>query len=225
MAQFKDLKTSSGLSELDRHLATSSYIDGWVVSDADSVTFAALSGPPTGHAHALRWYNNIASFSKEEKTKWPKACTSAATCGGAVAAVSNGKAAAADEDEDIDLFGESDEEDSGEKERIKQERLAAYADKKSKKHGPIAKSSVVFDVKPWDDECDLVEMEKLVRQIQHDGLLWGAAKLVPVAFGIKKLQIGCVVEDDKVSIDMLEEEITALEDFVQSVDIAAFNKI
>lgn len=26
-----------------------------------------------------------------------------------------------------------------------------------------------------------------------------SAKLVPVGYGIKKLQIGCVVEDDKVS--------------------------
>lgn len=35
----------------------------------------------------------------------------------------------------------------------------------------------------------------------------------------------CVVEDDKVSIDELTEEIQEFEDFVQSVDIAAFNKI
>ncbi|KAG9333038.1 hypothetical protein JZ751_013915 [Albula glossodonta] len=35
----------------------------------------------------------------------------------------------------------------------------------------------------------------------------------------------CVVEDDKVGTDMLEEEITKFEDYVQSVDVAAFNKI
>ncbi len=35
----------------------------------------------------------------------------------------------------------------------------------------------------------------------------------------------CVVEDDKVSTDMLEEKITDFEDLVQSVDIVAFNKI
>lgn len=28
------------------------------------------------------------------------------------------------------------------------------------------------------------------------------AKLVPVGYGIKKLQIGCVVEDDKVSVSL-----------------------
>lgn len=31
-----------------------------------------------------------------------------------------------------------------------------------------------------------------------EGLLWGTSKLVPVAFGVKKLQITCVIEDDKV---------------------------
>lgn len=52
-----------------------------------------------------------------------------------------------------------------------------------------------------------------------------SAKLVPVGYGIKKLQIGCVVEDDKVGTDQLEEQITAFEDYVQSMDVAAFNKI
>lgn len=51
------------------------------------------------------------------------------------------------------------------------------------------------------------------------------AKLVEIAFGIKKLQIMCVVEDDKVSVDALVETIQEFEDYVQSVDIAAFNKI
>ena len=58
-----------------------------------------------------------------------------------------------------------------------------------------------------------------------DGLLWGASKLVPVGYGINKLQVMCVVEDEKVSIDLLQEKITDFEDFVQSCDVAAMNKI
>lgn len=58
-----------------------------------------------------------------------------------------------------------------------------------------------------------------------DGLVWGASKLVPVGYGINKLQIMCVVEDEKVSVDLLTEKIQEFEDYVQSVDIAAFNKI
>ena len=86
-----------------------------------------------------------------------------------------------------------------EKERIKQERLAAYAAKKSKKPGVVAKSNVIFDVKPWNDSTDMAELEQQVRSIEKDGLVWGTSKLAPVAYGIKKLTIGCCVEDEKVS--------------------------
>ena len=97
--------------------------------------------------------------------------------------------------------------------------------KKAKKPALIAKSSILLDVKPWDDETDMSKLEECVRSVQMDGLLWGASKLMPVGYGIKKLQINCVVEDDKVGTDFLEEEITKFEDYVQSVDVAAFNKI
>jgi len=131
-------------------------------------------------------------------------------------------------DDDVDLFG-SDDEDDEEAERIKAERIAAYNARKSEKEAKkgvlIAKSNIILDVKPWDDETDMVELERQVRIIETDGLLWGAGKLVAVGYGIKKLQICCVVEDDKVGTDFLEEQITSLEDFVQSVDVVAFNKI
>lgn len=78
----------------------------------------------------------------------------------------------------------------------------------------IAKSSVLFDVKPWDDETDMAETERLVRTIEMDGLVWGAGKLVPLAYGIKKLSLLCVIEDDKVSTDELSEKICEFEDFV-----------
>uniref|UniRef100_A0A0B6YSE3 Translation elongation factor EF1B beta/delta subunit guanine nucleotide exchange domain-containing protein n=1 Tax=Arion vulgaris TaxID=1028688 RepID=A0A0B6YSE3_9EUPU len=127
-----------------------------------------------------------------------------------------------DDDDDCDLFGSDDEEAKA----LKEKRLKEYAEKKAKKPVLIAKSSVVLDVKPWDDETDMVEMEKRVRSIQQDGLVWGASKLVAVGYGIQKLTIICVVEDDKVSIEDLNEKIAEEnEDLVQSVDVAAFNKI
>jgi len=130
-----------------------------------------------------------------------------------------------DSDSDIDLFGSESEEEDEEEAKKREERLAAYAAKKAKKPAAVAKSSILLDIKPWDDETDMAELEKLVRSVAKDGLLWGASKLVPVAFGVKKLQINCVVEDDKIDTDFLEESITEFEDYVQSVDIAAFNKI
>lgn len=41
----------------------------------------------------------------------------------------------------------------------------------------VAKSSVVLDVKPWDDETDMKAVEKAVREIQTEGLVWGASKI------------------------------------------------
>eukprot|EP00088_Acartia_fossae_P062224 TRINITY_DN74_c0_g1_i4.p1 TRINITY_DN74_c0_g1~~TRINITY_DN74_c0_g1_i4.p1 ORF type:complete len:235 (+),score=94.58 TRINITY_DN74_c0_g1_i4:114-818(+) len=132
-----------------------------------------------------------------------------------------------DDDDDVDLFGsESEDEDAkAEKERVTAERLKAYHDKKSKKPALIAKTSVLFDVKPWDDETDMNELLKACKSIEMDGLVWGANKLVPVGYGINKLQLMCVVEDEKVSIDELQEKMTEFEDYVQSVDVAAMNKI
>ncbi|XP_030075767.1 elongation factor 1-delta [Microcaecilia unicolor] len=132
-------------------------------------------------------------------------------------------AAAVEDENDIDLFG-SDEEEAEEAAKIREERLLQYLRKKSKKPGLIGKSCIVLDVKPWDDETDMVKLEKCVRTVQMDGLIWGFSKLLPVGYGIRKLQIQCVVEDDKVGTDMLEEEITKFDEYVQSVDIAAFNK-
>lgn len=68
-------------------------------------------------------------------------------------------------------------------------------------------------------------MEAEVRGIEKDGLVWGASKLVAVGFGIKKLQINLVVEDDKVSLDELQEQIQEFEDYVQSTDVVAMQKL
>jgi len=129
-------------------------------------------------------------------------------------------------EDDIDLFG-SDEEDDKEHEEMIQRKANELAEKK-KQMGivkPIAKSAVVIDVKPWDDETDLKVMEEEVRKIVLEGLEWKASKLVPIGYGIKKLQISCHVIDDLVSVDDIQEKIEALSDYVQSTDVQAFFKI
>merc|ERR1712080_486627 len=68
-------------------------------------------------------------------------------------------------------------------------------------------------------------MLKSIKTIEKDGLVWGANKLVPVGYGINKLQVMYVVEDEKVSIDELCEQICEFEDFVQSCDVSAMSKI
>lgn len=199
----------------------SNWIFSYQVSQTDIDTVNQLAkAPNTNQPHALRWYNHIKSFTPEELKSFGASPLAAGKTTTAPAA----PAKADDDDDDVDLFG-SDEEEDEEAARIREERLKAYSEKKAKKPELIAKSSVVLDVKPWDDETDMKELEKSVRSVEMDGLLWGASKLVPVGYGINKLQIMCVVEDAKVSIDELTEKIQDFEDFVQSVDVAAFNKI
>lgn len=59
--------------------------------------------------------------------------------------------------------------------------------------GFSVQSVVTFEVKPWDDETDMAELEKAVRSIEMPGLVWGASKLVAIGYGIKKLQVTIVV--------------------------------
>jgi len=130
-----------------------------------------------------------------------------------------------DDDDDVDLFGSDDVAEDAEAAKIREERLEAYRKKKEAKPKTIAKSMVTLDIKPWDDETDMAALEAAVRTIEQDGLVWGASKLVPVGFGIRKLQINLVVEDDKVSTDELQETIQEFEDYVQSTDVAAMMKL
>merc|ERR1712025_428649 len=216
---FGDLKSDGGLKALNDYLSDKSYIEGFQPSAADSVVFKNISSAPKSQfTHALRWYNHIKSYGKDTSAfpGVPKAVTEYGP-----ASSGSGKV----EDDDFDPFASDDEEDDEEAERVKQERLDAYAKKKQAKPGVIAKSSILLDVKPWDDETDMKKLEECVRSVEADGMKWGASKLVPLAYGIRKLQILVVVEDDKIGTDFLEEQITAFDDYIQSVDVAAFNKI
>lgn len=160
-----------------------------------------------------RWFNHIASFTEEFDTL---------PAGNAPA----GAAAAEEDDDDVDLFGSDDDEVDEAAEKLKQQRLAEYAAKKAAKGPkPAAKSIVTLDVKPWDDETDLEELLANVKSIEIDGLTWGAHSWIPVGFGIKKLQINLVIEDEKVSLDALQQQIEEDEDHVQSTDVAAMQKL
>ncbi|ETS75023.1 hypothetical protein PFICI_13507 [Pestalotiopsis fici W106-1] len=136
------------------------------------------------------------------------------------------KAPVASNDSDKeDLFGSDSEEENPEEVKAREERLAAYREKKAAKPKTIAKTVVIMDIKPWDDETDMVELESSVRGIEKDGLVWGASELVAIGFGIKKLQINLVIEDEKISLTDLQDEIQEFEDYVQSTDIATMQKL
>lgn len=217
-----DINSDAGLKAVDTFLETRSFLDGYTPSQSDAALITGFTKAPDAvkYPHARRWYNNISSYDSSERSKWPGVKKTLGDFGVTSTAASG--AAAGDDEDDFELFGSDEDEEA---EKAKAERVKAYNEKKSKKPGPIAKSNVILDVKPWDDETDMKELEKAVRSIEKDGLVWGVSKLVPLAYGIKKLQIVCVVEDEKVSIDELQEDIQEHDELVQSVDVAAFQKI
>mmetsp|Transcript_30343 Transcript_30343/g.42490 ORF Transcript_30343/g.42490 Transcript_30343/m.42490 type:complete len:216 (-) Transcript_30343:50-697(-) len=213
-AQFTELDTPKGQGKLNGFLSDKSYVSGYVPSNEDLELLKKFTeAPPAKFAHLRRWYDHIQSFSEEERATF-------AAGEGAAAAAEGG-----DDDDDFDLFGSDDEDDEehlAEIERRAQEQLAAKA---AKGKVNVAKSTIIFDVKPWEMDTDMDAMEKSVRGVTMDGLVWGASELKDVAFGVKKLVIMCTIVDDLVSSDDLQEAIEAFDDYVQSVDIAAFNKV
>ncbi|GAA5858074.1 hypothetical protein JCM8547_005642 [Rhodosporidiobolus lusitaniae] len=220
---FPSLSTPADLQAVDKFLAHSSYIEGYTPSQADVAVFKAIPSAPnsTKYANLARWYTHIESYSAEYDNLPGDASKTYEAYGPSTPATAP---AAAEDEDDLDLFG-SDEEEDAEAERIKAERVAAYQAKKANKRKTIAKSLVTLDVKPWDDETDMAALEAAVRSIRKDGLVWGLSKLVPVGYGVRKLQMSLVVEDELVSTDLLQEEIQEFDEWVQSSDVVAMQKL
>lgn len=133
-----------------------------------------------------------------------------------------------EEDDDMDLFGEDNEDEKAAAAEAKAKMAAAKTEKKKGKKQVIAQSLVMFEVKPLDDTTNLDDLAKRIfKELAIDGAYWKTEyKKEPVAFGIYKLIVGVTIEDEKVSVDNdLVEKIEEMNDMVQSVEILAFNKI
>ncbi|CAN8252339.1 unnamed protein product [Cochlearia groenlandica] len=223
---FSDLHTEEGVKSVEEHLSGKTYISGDHLSIDDVKVYAAvLEKPNDSFPNASKWYNSVASSLSKS---FPGKAIGVSLGGSASSATAQADAeapaaAAADEDDDdIDLFGDETEE---EKKAAEEREAAKKVTKKPKESG---KSSVLMEVKPWDDETDMKKLEEAVRGVEMPGLLWGASKLVPVGYGIKKLTIMLTIVDDLVSPDNLIEDFLTSEpnnEYIQSVDIVAFNKI
>ncbi|CAH0487618.1 unnamed protein product [Peronospora farinosa] len=131
-----------------------------------------------------------------------------------------------EDDDDDDLFGDDDDEDDEAAKALAAKRAEAAKSAKKEKKKPVERSQVVIEVKPWEAETDLEELAAKIKALPVNGLTWGEGhKLVPVAFGIKKLLVQCVIIDDLVLLDDITEAIEGFEDYVQSVDVASMNKL
>ena len=128
-----------------------------------------------------------------------------------------------DDDDDLDLFGEETEEDKKTKEEMKKKNKE---NKKGKKKKEVDKSHVILEVKGWDADQDLESLaKKIISTIKKDGLSWNTGyKLEEVAFGVKKLVIAFLAEDEKCSVQEIVDELESWENDIQSVEVVSFNK-
>lgn len=113
---------------------------------------------------------------------------------------------AAEAEDDFDPF--ADETPEEQEAQAKMTQAAAEKKTEKKKRVVINKLTLVIDIKPNSIDTNLDDVEKAVRQIQMDGLEWSSAsKRVPIAFGLNKVQMGCVIVDDLVATDDIIEKI------------------
>ena len=225
--QLSELSEKSGLGKFNGFLKLKSYIVGYAPTQADIEVFKAFpaSGPDSKIApHAARWYSHIASFSEEEKKAWPAA---EVPYGTSAKAPAKPKAAEEEDDpfgDDDDLFGD----DDGAAAKALQEKLKAEAVERGKRKAAKARSLIVLEVKPFDAETNLEELALNIKSMTHEGIQnWGQEhKLEPVAFGIKKLIISCVVHDNLVGMDDIIDMINdKYEDDIQSIDVQSMSKV
>jgi len=122
---------SVNVDTLNKFLATHSYIQGYEPSQADSLVFDAMTTPASQFVHVLRWYNHIKSYG-DEKLQFPGSKPNLQELGAVGLQTGSCKVKESIDDyDDFDLFG-SDSEDDTEAERIKQERIKNYTEKKEK---------------------------------------------------------------------------------------------
>merc|ERR1711957_1116045 len=198
--------------ELEKKLAKDMWLGGQQPSAADreAIEQFANAPSPATHPNVFAWYCLCSKFNPTVRAAWAGAKAAAPAKGAKAPAAKKEEVKAvveakADED-DFDPFASQSEEDE-EAEKEKQARFKELA-KTAKSYGKkaaVAKSIIIWEVKPWGGETEY--------------------KKEPIAYGVFKIIIGATIEDDKVSTDDVQEKIEAMEEMVQSVDIQAFNKL
>ncbi|KAI5084013.1 hypothetical protein GOP47_0000182 [Adiantum capillus-veneris] len=203
VVELPDLATSSGLQQLDQFLLTRSYISGYQPSRDDVVAYCAIpQAPKPDLINVSRWFNHISALLKKCLPGEPggvniagqPVCQSREFAHGSAAPAPptpSTAEASLDDDDDLDLFGEETEE---EKQAAAEREAQKKASTKKKESG---KSSVLLDVKPWDDETDMVKLEEAVRSVSMPGLHWGASKLVPVGYGMSTFKVATLLPSTK----------------------------
>ncbi|CAM9244913.1 unnamed protein product [Chrysoparadoxa australica] len=219
-----------GLNKLSACLQGKAWLSGSHPGAEDAIVYKAVSKLPwkalTRFPTVQGWFNTCALFSEVIRASWAGVGGAAAVkAAAAPSAKGKGKkkAAKGDNDEMDDLFGDDEEEDKPKVSRAEALKAAKAGKDKKKK---VERSQMVVEVKPWEADADLMALFKKIQQVPVKGCVWGeACNLVPVAFGVKKIVLSCVVEDEVCGMDDVTDAIEQFEEEVQSCDVTTMNRL
>jgi elongation factor 1-beta len=221
-------ETETKTLEIESYLSSNAYLSGGPLPGAqDSSVFFSLKAAPDAakYHNFFHWFATLSMFNPAVIKTWGAAKKEQPKKGGDKKAE---EAKETKKEASDDLFGDDDEATiAADKARLEAKKVEDAKKKAAKvKEVVIPKSIIIFDVKIIEEDQDLDKLAAKILEIKLDGLLWKTEyKKVPVAYNIKKLQMGCIVEDEKVSTDDIFDQIQAWEDEVQSVDVVSFQKV
>jgi elongation factor 1-beta len=204
MTKFLPLDSPKALGMLNGFLGAESYVSGFMPTMEDVNVYKSFNGkePEKRWANLSRWYAHLTKIGTDPNA-WPV----------------EWRIVEVECNEDLDLFGEETTEDKAENMKRRDEAS------KAPKAAVVSVSAVIFDVKPWGEDTDMKALEKAIREIQLPSLEWKAGEMVRVVGEVFALRILCHFTDDVFAVEEdLKAAMEGVEDFVQSVDIFAWNK-
>ncbi len=223
------VKSDEGVQAVDKFLESNSFLSGGnapgaqdreLLAEIESAKFTPASDKTP---NLFGWWWTLSPFRENARALWGAAAPAEAKKGGKKEEAAP-KAEGKKDEEELDLFGDDPEAEEEAKKQAEKRKEEA-ASKKKAKAPIIAKSEVIFDVKGYEVTDDFEALAKKIRsEIKQEGLTWkDTHRIVPIGFGMSKLEMGMIIVDELVSTDEIFEKIEEWEE-VQSIDIVKFNK-
>jgi len=154
---------SANLAQYEKTLNDQQFLGGQQPTAADREAYEALKNTvpsPATHPNTFAWWVLVHRFSDAIRNSWAGAQPAAAKGGDKKATPAPAKKEEAPkkkDDDDMDLFGDDDEDDAEAKKKLEE---AKKANVKKVKEKPVAKSLILFEVKPYEAETNLDDLAK-----------------------------------------------------------------
>ncbi|CAG9480453.1 elongation factor 1B, putative [Plasmodium vivax] len=209
-ANLLTVKGEGDYGKLNAFFAEHSYYQNHMLSAMDLKIFNQIKCVVSKdtYPHLYRWYKHIDSLPSYVTDQFKDPSEKGKKAAGSHAPEKKSTPEDDDVDNDIDLFGDSNNDDQNillEKKKQKEEELKKKKQKEKEKN----RSILIIEIKPKSIDTDIAKIPKLVKQkIVDENIKWGEeVKKLPVAFGLYKLHMSCIIYDDFVNTNDLMEKI------------------